>query len=59
MGDRDEFIPYRHKPRFDASDTCKDLDLERVLVAILALRRSEVRIPSAPPLLVIKSLYLL
>jgi Pirin C-terminal cupin domain len=25
MGDRDEFIPYRHKPWFDASDTCKDL----------------------------------
>ena len=36
------------KPPFDVSDTCKDLDLElveRVLVSIVALRRSEVRNP--------------
>jgi hypothetical protein len=44
-------FPYRRKPRFDVSDTCKDLDLElveRVLVGIVAVQRSEVRIPSAP-----------
>src|SRR5580700_9184562 len=46
-------FPYRRKPRFVVSDTCKDLDLElveRVLISIVALRRSEVRIPSAPPI---------